>query len=128
MANSKKTFIETAKTGLNTLIPARTQNVSEEEITEQDLRNAAKQWKQEGGAGKVGRPRRADKDNRKASAAERGTKPGEMRQTYLVSIEQATDLKNIAYRERKKVKECLHEALKAYIDNYYKSDRRSNGK
>jgi hypothetical protein len=112
MASSKKTFIETAKTGLNTLIPTRTQP----EISKEDLRNAAKEWKANGGAGKIGRPRRADKDNRKVSAAERGTKPGETRKTYLVSIEQAAALEKIAYWQRKKVKECLAEALKEYID------------
>jgi len=111
MAKSKKTFMETAKTGLNTLIPTRTPDISEEE-----LRKMAQQWKAKGGAGKVGRPRRADKDNRQASAAERGTKPGEARKTYLVNIEQAAALERIAYWQRKKVKECLAEALQAYID------------
>lgn len=108
MASSKKTFKATAATGLQTLIPSRPA-----EIDERQLKEAARQWK---AAGRVGRPRRADKDNTKVPAAERGTKPGEARKTYLVNIEQAAELDRIAYMQRKKVKECLAEALQAYID------------
>lgn len=142
MAKSKKEFKETTITGLQTLIPNKqVEEQQEKKFSERmkvydDLnaealklirdskKNAAheispnivKEWKESGGAGKVGRPRRADKDNTKVSAAERGTKPGETRKTYVVKIEHATALEQIAYWHRKKVKECMAEALQAYIE------------
>jgi hypothetical protein len=65
-----------------------------------------------------GRKPRPDKDNKNASAAEKGTKPGEMRKTYLVAIDTAADLEAIAYWERETIKDVVNRALSDYIREY----------
>jgi hypothetical protein len=89
--------------GLSNLIPT-TETSTEQDIPEQ-INNK-------------GRKPRQDKDNKKASSAERGTKPGEMRKTYLVSIDVADDLEAIAYWERETIKDVINQALSNYIKEY----------
>lgn len=113
---AKKQFKEAvSRTRLATLIPT-------EEITEQELRKLARQRKA-AGIGRVGRPKRKDKDNATASAAEKGTLPGEMRRTYLVGKEQAEMLDRIAYWQRTTIKEVVAAAFQSYIKAY----ERKNG-
>lgn len=118
MAKAKKQFktavTATRNAGLSILIPT-------EEITEAQLRQMAKQRKA-AGIGSVGRPRRNDKDNANASAAERGTKPGEMRKTYLVNIDHAEKLDRIAYWNRISIKDAVATALQAYVNDYEKKN------
>lgn len=66
----------------------------------------------------AGRPPRKDKDNKNAPAAEKGTKPGEMRKTYLVRMDTAEDLEAIAYWERETIKDVINKALSAYVNEY----------
>jgi hypothetical protein len=84
------------------------------------IKQAAAVKKQQEEIGKVGRPRRKDKDNTQAAAAERGTKPGEMRKTYLVNIELAEKLEAVAYWDRRSVKEVIYEAMHNYLATYEK--------
>lgn len=116
---AKKTFkaavIETQQHKLQTLIPTTQPADIEAEML------AMAQQRKAAGLGVVGRPKRKDKDNKAASAAERGTKPGETRKTYLVNIEKNNLLERIAYQERISVKEALDEALTAYIEQYIKA-------
>jgi len=112
---SKKAFIQALDGGgIGALIPRGS-------ITEEQVRQLARQKKAEG-FGRVGRPARKDKDNKIASAAERGTKPGEMRKTYLVSKEQADLLERLAYWDRISVKKALADALQAYFASYQKKN------
>lgn len=104
----------TIRSGLGPLIPQ-----APEEVTDDTLRNVAAQ-RLAAGIGTTGRPPRKDKDNKAAPAAERGTKPGEMRKTVLVNIEKYRQLTLIAYHERIKEKEVLDEAITAYIEKYIK--------
>lgn len=104
----------TIRSGLEALIPQKP-----EDVTEDTLRQIAAQ-RLAAGIGTTGRPPRKDKDNKAAPAAERGTKPGEMRKTVLVNKEKYSQLALIAYHERIKEKEALDEALTAYIDQYIK--------
>lgn len=80
-----------------------------------DYLSAVKRLREAGEIGAVGRPRRKDKDNTKARSAEKGTKPGEMRKTYLVKIGTADKLERIAYWDRRKVKDVVNDALAAYV-------------
>lgn len=115
---AKKTAFKQAMGGtpaISALIPTGPQ------ITEAQLKKLILQKKAEG-LGKAGRPPRKDKDNSTASAAERGTLPGEMRKTYLVSKDHAEAVERIAYWQRSTVKDAVAAALKAYIAGYEKKN------
>lgn len=68
----------------------------------------------------VGRPPSGKKPCR---AAEIGTKPGEMRKTYLVNIDQADKIDAIAYWDRVSVKDTVGEAFEDRIKKF----ERKNG-
>jgi hypothetical protein len=68
------------------------------------------------------RPKRADKDNEKVSSAEKGTKPGEARKTYILPVELIHKSAEIAYIERKYEKEIVTEALLKYVAAYEKKN------
>lgn len=104
--------------GLSSLIPT-----GESKDLPRIRKAVEKRRKETGGAlSKRGRPKREDKDNLTASSAERGTKPGDMRKTYLVSIELAEKLDAIAYWDRKSVKESITEAMRNYIAAWEKKN------
>ena len=90
--------------GLSSLIP------TEEAQTDQEVKQ------------QYGRPSRKDKDNKTAPSAEKGTKPGEMRKTYLVEIEAADQIEAVAYWDRKSVKEVVGEAFASYLERYIKKN------
>lgn len=62
------------------------------------------------------------------SAAEKGTKPGDMRKSYLVNIEQANKIDAIAYWDRQSVKEVVGEAFDDRIKKYEKKSGTVKGK
>lgn len=68
----------------------------------------------------MARPKRTDKDNDLASSAEKHTKPGEMRKTYVLKSDHVEDVRRIAYWDRKELKEVVSEALEAYFRAYIK--------
>lgn len=65
-----------------------------------------------------GRKPRLDKDNKNVSAAEKGTKPGEMRKTYLVNMDLAEQIESIAHWDRKSIKEIVNKAFDKFINDY----------
>jgi hypothetical protein len=105
--NFSNSISQAAKGGaLSSLIPTTETTVNEETEEKQEA------------ISNRGRKPRPDKDNRSASSAERGTKPGEMRKTYLVSIDLADDLEAIAYWERETIKDVINRALSNYVKEY----------
>jgi hypothetical protein len=68
------------------------------------------------------RPKRSDKDNEKVSSAEKGTKPGEARKTYILPVDLIDKTAEIAYIDRKYEKEVIAEALQKYIAAYEKKN------
>ena len=71
---------------------------------------------------KVGRPKRADKDNETVKKAEKGTIPGELRKTYIVNEVVADKIEAIAYWDRLKIKDIVTEALTARVAKYEKKN------
>lgn len=117
MSKSFKKEISTAAKGygLNSLIPTG------QATNLQKIRDKVGQ-KKAAGQLTAGRPKREDKDNASAPSAEKGTKPGEMRKTYLVSKQLDDKINAIAYWERKTVKEVVNEALSNYVAGYEKKN------
>lgn len=68
----------------------------------------------------AGRPKRTDKDNTTATAAERGTKPGDGRKTYIVNMALSEKINHIAWFERKKTKEVVNEAFTDRVAKFEK--------
>ena len=66
----------------------------------------------------VGRPPRKDKDNRSAASAEKGTKPGEIRKTYIVKTGDHEKICALAFYERKLVKDIIGEAIDGLMKKY----------
>jgi hypothetical protein len=118
MSKSFKSKISTAAKGsaLNSLIPT-----GPLPTTLQKVREKVEQ-KKAAGQLTVGRPKREDKDNANAPSAEKGTKPGEMRKTYLVSKQLDDKINAIAYWDRKTVKEVVNDALSNYVAGYEKKN------
>ena len=111
-----KSFSSGIAKGLDNLIPT-----GEKPIVKK-ARQVAAQMKEAGKLGKVGRPKRTDKDNEVAPSAEKGTKPGDMRKTYLVAKKLDDKITTIAYWDRKTVKEVINEALSGYIASWEKKN------
>ena len=105
--------------GLGGLIPT---SANKESASLPKIRKAAAAMKEARLIGAKGRPKRADKDNESAPSAEKGTKPGEARKTYLVNIEIAEKLEAIAYWDRKTIKEVVGEAIGGYVAAYEKKN------
>ena len=66
----------------------------------------------------AGRPPRKDKNNKLMPAAEKGTKPGEMRKTYIIKKEDHDKICALAYYERKFVKDIIGEAIDGLMRKY----------
>lgn len=111
-----KSFTSGIAKGLDSLIPTG------EKPTIQKAREIAARLKAEGKLGKVGRPKRTDKDNDAAPSAEKGTKPGETRKTYLVAKQLDAQINKIAYWDRRTVKEVINEALAGYVASWEKKN------
>lgn len=117
---------------LETLIPTQVNHAEVQQAAERvkqkardkaaELKRAAEQAKERGLYGAKGRPKRTDKDNASASSAEKGTRPGEARKTYLVNIATAEKLESIAYWERKTMREVIGEAMLQYLKAYEKKN------
>lgn len=88
------------------------------------MKKAARDMKKADRIGKRGRPRRTDKDNLTAPSAERGTKPGEARKTYLVDKALAEALEFIAWYDRRKGKEVLRDMMSEYVVRWEKNNGR----
>lgn len=116
MSKSFKKNIESA--GLGDLIPTG----QTEGRTLSKIREAVAAAHKAEKLGKVGRPKRTDKNNEAAPSAERGTKPGEARKTYLVNKQLADWIEDIAYWDRKTTKEVIGEAMAAYVLNWEKKN------
>jgi hypothetical protein len=69
---------------------------------------------------KPGRPKTSTKVITHGNTPEDGTKEGERRATYIVSKEQIEKIEDIAYWERKMIKEIIEEALGNYISIFEK--------
>ncbi len=67
---------------------------------------------------KAGRPVTQTKEITKSS--QEGTKEHETRATFIVREELLENIKNIAYWERKQIKEVIHTALQEAVDKYVK--------
>ena len=63
----------------------------------------------------VGRPKHQDKDNSTAASKDAGTKPGEMRKTYVVSTDLVNKIEAISFWDRKSLKEVVNDALTQYV-------------
>lgn len=117
---------------LESLIPTQIRHTEVQQAAERvkqkerdkaaELKRAAEQAKERGVYGTKGRPKRTDKDNASAPSAEKGTRPGETRKTYLVSIATADKLESIAYWERKTMREVMGEAMLQYVKTYEKKN------
>lgn len=107
-----------ASAGLGALIPTGIKESAELP----KIRAAAAAMRNDEKIGKVGRPKRSDKDNEAAPSAERGTKPGEARKTYLVNKQLAEKLEDIAYWDRKTMKEVIGESMAAYVASWEKKN------
>lgn len=105
--------------GLGSLIPT---SANKESASLPKIRKAAAAMKEARLIGAKGRPKRTDKDNESVPSAERGTKLGETRKTYLVNKEAADKLDAIAYWDRKTIKEVIGEAIGNYIAAYEKKN------
>ena len=105
--------------GLGGLIPT---SANKESASLPKIRKAAAAMKEARLIGAKGRPKRTDKDNESVPSAERGTKLGETRKTYLVNKEAADKLDAIAYWDRKTIKEVIGEAISNYIAAYEKKN------
>lgn len=70
----------------------------------------------------VGRPKREDKDNSAVPAAERGTKPGEQRKSYIVNMSLADKVAGIAYWDRLSIKDAVNEAFELYVSKWEKKN------
>jgi len=117
MKSFKKEISTAAKGGaLNSLIPTGPAPTAVQKIREKVKQNKA------AGQLTAGRPKREDKDNASAPSAEKGTKPGEMRKTYLVSKQLDDKINAVAYWDRRTVKEVVNEALNNYIAGYEKKN------
>jgi hypothetical protein len=68
----------------------------------------------------VGRPNREDKDNKTAPSTERGTKPGEMRKTYVITTDLVKKIEAISFWDSKSLKEVINEALTIYVRGWEK--------
>jgi hypothetical protein len=114
MSKTFKHEISTAAKGnaLNSLIPTGSISKIREKVEQ----------KKAAGQLTVGRPKREDKDNANAPSAEKGTKPGEMRKTYLVSKQLDDKINAIAYWDRKTVKQIINDALSNYVAGYEKKN------
>jgi hypothetical protein len=88
----------------------------------EEIRISAAKLKGEGKLARRGRPPRLDKVNKFASAAEKGTMPGETRKTYLVNIGLAEKIEAIAKYKYTTVKETMREAMAEYIARYEKKN------
>lgn len=104
--------------GLGALIP--TGPTESKELPK--IRAAAAAMRKAEKIGKVGRPKRSDKDNEAAPSAERGTKPGEARKTYLVNKQLAEKIEDIAYWDRKTTKDVIGDAMAAYVSSWEKKN------
>ena len=69
-----------------------------------------------------GRPSRTDKDNKAAASAEKGTKPGDKRKTYIVQSELADKIDAIAYWDRVSIKDVVNEAFTNKVNTYEKAN------
>lgn len=67
-------------------------------------------------------PKRKDKDNATAPSAEKGTKPGDARKTYIVSIALADKLEGIAWQDRTSIKNVVNDALAAHVAKWEKKN------
>ena len=70
----------------------------------------------------AGRPPRTDKDNSTAPSAEKGTKPGEKRKTYIVKSELADKIDAIAHWDRVGIKDVVNDAFSAKVTSYEKKN------
>lgn len=70
----------------------------------------------------AGRPKRNDKDNATASNIEKGTKPGEGRKAYILSIELTSKVDAIAFWDGKNIKDVATEALSDYVTKWEKKN------
>lgn len=70
----------------------------------------------------LGRPKSTLKDNLTVPAAERNTKVGEMRKTYLVNIELSKQIDKIAYVDRTTVKNVVLEAFTNHVMDWEKKN------
>ncbi len=70
----------------------------------------------------VGRPKRQDKDNSTVSSNEKGTLPGEIRKTYVISTELVNKIDAISFWDRKSLKEVIKDALSTYIASWEKKN------
>ena len=71
---------------------------------------------------KQGRPKRLDKDNATVPSAEKGTKPGDIRKTYIVTSDLVDKIDGIAYNDRITVKEVVNEALTSHVNKWEKKN------
>ena len=69
-----------------------------------------------------GRPARTDKDNKTAVSAEKGTKPGEKRKTYIVQADLADKIDAIAYWDRVSIKDVVNDAFTDKVKTYEKKN------
>jgi hypothetical protein len=70
----------------------------------------------------AGRPKRVDKDNKSAPSAEKGTKPGERRKTYIIASDIADKIDGIAYWDRAPIKGVVKDAFVDYIKKWEKKN------
>jgi hypothetical protein len=69
---------------------------------------------------KTGRHIKLDKEPSESST--KGAKQGEGRKTYLVDLDLAAKIDQVAYIERKTVKEVINEMMSNYIKSYEKKN------
>lgn len=66
--------------------------------------------------------KRTDKDNTTVPSAERYTKPGDKRKTYIVNIELADKMDEIAYVDRTTLKSVVNDAFTNHVDKWEKEN------
>jgi len=75
-----------------------------------------------------GRPRTSTKVITKGNTPEDGTRYGERRITYILKKEIIDKIEDVAYWERKMIKEVVSEALMTYIEAFEKDHGKINPK
>ena len=72
----------------------------------------------------AGRPKSNIKDNSSVPGAEKGTKPGDKRKTYIVNIDLSEKIEEIAHQDCTTVKNVVNEAFTVHVDKWEKKNGR----
>ena len=70
----------------------------------------------------LSRPKQSVKDNATVHSAQKWTKPGDQRKTYIVSSDLVDKIDTIAFMDRTTVKHVVNEAFTDHVDKWEKAN------